>query len=213
MKRRNNYISDKLIYSGERLKSHQEQAIAGELETRSVPAPAVSEYAAGPAVSPEKPSFTVERKHFEEYARVRREQLLRLAEFSALLEAELTDCRQTVGEAEKLQLVFDQFFQELSELPESFNAVNQEPEKFTSHNRNLEQARLVIIRHAATVRKLLSQGASEKNGNTSVVHEIASLSFLQLLRLGLGLALPVFFGIILAALIIGTTIIMTMGGV
>lgn len=210
MKKRNDYISDKLIYSGERLKSHQEQAVVHEAETPTdsaapVPAARDEEFRKAPAV--------IERKPFEEYSRGRREQLLRLAEFSALLEAELADSRQTVSEAEKLQLLFDQFFQELNSLPDSLDEINREPEKFMEHNRKLEQVRLVIVRHAAAVRKLLSHGAAEKNGSSSMVHEIASLSFLQLLRLGLATGLPILFGIIAAALIVGATIIMTMGGV
>lgn len=209
MKKRNDYISDKLIYSGERLKSRQEEALGNEPESSPEP----EESAPHEAADFRQEVTLIDRKPFDEYSRMRKEQLLRLSEFSAVLEAELTEARQMVAEAEKLQLVFDQFFQELNELPDSLDDVNQAPDEFTGHTRRLEQVRLVIVRHAAAVRKLLSRDGERKSGGSSVVHEIASLSFLQLLRLGLGLALPVFFGIILAAVIIGGTIIMTMGGV
>ncbi len=208
MKKRNDYISDKLIYSGERLKSRQEEALGNEPESISEPESTPSE-----VVEPRKNVILIDKKSFDEYSRMRKEQLLRLSEFSAVLEAELTEARQMVKEAEKLQLVFDQFFQELNELPDCLEDVNQAPDEFTSHTRRLEQVRLVIVRHAAAVRKLLARDGENRGGGNSIVPEIASLSFLQLLRLGFGLMLPIFFGIILAAVLIGATIIMTMGGV
>ncbi len=212
MKKRNDYISDKLIYSGDRLKS-QMMAAEANLETANHPAPTVAEQAA-PVPPPPPPKVLIERKQFEEYSRVRREQMLRLSEFSALLEAELSDSRQLVAEAEKLQILFDQFFQEINQLPETYDQVNEEPEKFNEFNRNLEQARLVIVRHAAAVRKLLAyETGGGKHHNSSIVHEVASLTFLQLIRVGIGTAFPLILAIILAALIIGGAIVLTMGGV
>ncbi len=208
MKKRNDYISDKLIHSGDRLKTYQDGAPPEEQPQPDAPPPAPA-----PVEIP-RPKSTVDRKHFEDFNRNRRELLIRLSEYSALLEAELIDSRKIAGEAEKLQLVFDQFFQEISQFPESFKDISQEPDQFADYQRQLEKARLVIVRHTAAVRKLLSYDSEHKRGgsNQSFIHELASLSFFQLFRLGFSFMMPIMLAIIVAAILVGTAILITMGG-
>jgi len=212
MAKRDDYISDNLIHARERLKAYQQS-----LEVNITPENSTeheTEEEQTRAMPAEEPKFPpIGEKQFENYHNARRESLRKLNEFSILLEAKREIMANNCAEAAQLQNMFEQLSHELNELPNSLDELNNYPEKFEEYRQHNEQARLMLMRHSLAVKRLLENDPRAVANNISIVHEVASLTFYQLFRLGFGMFLPLIFSLIVAALAIGAAIIMTMGGI
>ncbi|MDD5664451.1 MAG: hypothetical protein PHT71_09350 [Victivallaceae bacterium] len=205
MSKRNDYISDNLIHAREKLKSYHQSLD----NSNSTPGNSVNDEIPD---EPQKPP-KIGPKAFEDYHKARRESIRRLSEFSMLLAAQREMMEQNSSESAKIQTMFEQLYHELNQLPDTLDELNNFPEKFDEYQRHNEQARLMLMRHSAAVKRLLENDPKAVANTISIVHEVASLSFWQLFRLGFSMLMPLILSLIAAALAIGAAIILTMGGI
>lgn len=155
------------------------------------------------------------KKRHEEYLLSRRDLLHRLAEATGVLTENQSHYEILNDETAQLLELCNNMTTEIKALeisnPETDIAVMGEV------IRKIEHSRLEFIRQQARYKKLVSHESHNANaihdsGNSSVLPEIGSMSFTQIIRFGFIFLLPVIVAFLLGSVIIAVAILFAMGG-
>jgi hypothetical protein len=155
------------------------------------------------------------KKRHEEYVLSRRDLLHRLAEATGVLTENQSHYEILNDETAQLLDICNNMTTEIKALeignPETDNAAMGEV------IRKIEHCRLEFIRQQARYKKLISHENHNANngnnsGNSSVLPEISSMSFTQIIRFGFIFLLPVVIAFLLGSVILAVAIMFSMGG-
>ncbi len=157
-------------------------------------------------------SGKLSKSRYQEFKRHRRDLMARYSETLVSFDEDIKYFRQCANEIDKLRIMLQENMEELEQLGEHEDSLATNSAALAEANRTVENYRLELIRQNARIQKLTArQSAAGNSGSGDIVHEIASLSFRQLFRLGIALTLPLIIAFLVGALIIALTILFSMG--
>lgn len=199
IKKKNDYISDGLIQIRDKLKSIPEEQSQGIAED----------------VSPggDKVFKKALRKRYDDFSKARRDLITRYTESITVLTEDSERFKQYIQELDKFHSQFQAGIEELEQMEDAEEVLADDSAALAEAARKVENLRLTLIRDNVRIGKTISHntsgGAAAEGG--SVIYELASLSFRQLIKLGTGFLFPVYAAVVVAALIIAAVIVLSMG--
>jgi uncharacterized phage infection (PIP) family protein YhgE len=164
-----------------------------------------------PVVNEKSASKALKSRHAD-FVRHRRDLIARYSEAIVNFEEDAMRFKHYAAELDKLQSMLTENFDALEELGEREATFADNSTELSEAHRTAENYRLELIRQNARIAKLIgSENSTVNSGSNNIIHEIASLSFRQLFKLGIGFSLPICLAIFLSALLITLAVIFSMG--
>jgi hypothetical protein len=202
LNQRSDYVSDGLIKVRDKITTlspqQVEQMSNGHSDTKSV--------------DNGKTMLKALKNRHAEFVRHRRDLTARYSEAIVNFEEDAKRFKYYAEEIDKLQALLKENLAALEELGERESAFAENSTELGEANRTAENYRLELIRQNARIAKLIgAETGTVNNGSSSIIHELASLSFKQLFRLGAGFFMPVCIVVIFSALIVTLAILFSMG--
>ena len=165
-----------------------------------------------PSIITEKTTLKAFKNRHAEFVRHRRDLTARYTEAIVCFDEDAKRFKYYASEIDKLQILLQENLTTLEELGEREAAFAENSAELSDANRTAENYRLELIRQNARITKLIGgELGTVNNGGNSIIHEISSLSFKQLFRMGVGFFMPVSIAIIISAMILTLAILFSMG--